>query len=148
MTTITRKFSFDAGHRVLGHQGKCATFHGHTYLVEITCTSSELNMLGMVIDFSSIKDLVGKWIDENLDHTFILNEADPLYSLWKVHSTIFGPRKPFIMPYKWNPTAERIAEVIFFHAQKLLKEALIDLVKVRVWETPNCFAEYEPDNKK
>jgi len=68
MIRITRKIEFDSGHRVLGHEGKCAHLHGHRYVAEITVESAGLDSLGRVVDFSVIKEKVGKWVDENWEY--------------------------------------------------------------------------------
>ena len=36
IAVITRKLEFDAGHRVMNHESKCATCHGHRYVLEVT----------------------------------------------------------------------------------------------------------------
>lgn len=78
MTKITRRFEFDMGHRVHGHESKCAYLHGHRYCVNVTCTAPSLDAIGRVIDFSVIKSAVGTWIDANWDHNVMLHEDDPL----------------------------------------------------------------------
>ena len=60
MIEITRRLEFDAGHRVLGHEGKCKNLHGHRYSAEITVTAPDLDGLGRVIDFGVIKEKVWK----------------------------------------------------------------------------------------
>src|SRR5262245_52482042 len=101
----TRKLEFDAGHRVLGHGGKCRHLHGHRYVAEVTCYAEELDKLGFVVDFSVIKTVVGDWIDENFDHNMILNPKDPLWTVWqevimadpaKQMEDVFAKRLPFI----------------------------------------------------
>lgn len=142
MITITRKFTFDAGHRVLGHESKCKHLHGHTYHVELTVKAPELDSLGRVIDFSVLKELVGKWIDDNLDHNMLLHPADPLAPVnlgAGASAVVFGSKQPYIMPVNTNPTAENIAKEIFDISAILLPPA-ITVVSVRVHETPNCSA--------
>lgn len=78
MTTITRHFEFDMGHRVHKHESKCAYLHGHRYGVDVTCTAQELDVIGRVIDFAEVKRIVGQWIDDNWDHNVMLHEDDPL----------------------------------------------------------------------
>jgi 6-pyruvoyltetrahydropterin/6-carboxytetrahydropterin synthase len=153
MQTVTRKLEFDAAHRVLGHGGRCKHLHGHRYLVEVAVCSSYLDELGMVVDFSLLKDRVGKWIDDNLDHNIILNDKDPLLmavqeckgnsSLIGQEATeaIFAGRAPYVM--QGNPTAENLAGLLFWKAVNLLPTMLL-VVSVVVWETPNCRAEYRP----
>lgn len=134
MTVITRRLEFDAGHRVLGHEGKCRNLHGHRYVVEISVTAQDLDNLGRVIDFGVVKQRMGAWIDEHLDHNMLLHPEDPLVEL----TDIIG-RRPFVMP-KGNPTAENIASLLYYQAADMLSE--LTVVRVRVYETPNCWADY------
>jgi len=136
MTTITRRLEWDSGHRVLGYAGRCRHIHGHRYSAEITVRSPELNALGMIVDFGVIKARVGKWIDDNWDHNLLLNREDSQLS----HFMKTEERKPFIMP-DGNPTAENIAEVLFTQAVYLLPIGL-EIVRVRIYETPSCWADY------
>lgn len=172
MPQITRRFEFDSGHRVLGHEGRCRHLHGHRYTAEVTVRAEQLNNLGMVVDFGIVKKVVGDWINENFDHNMILNDHDPMALFYldeKGEPTeqgwlMFEGRKPFIMPDGTNPTAERLAEILYHESQRLLTKAggtqkivtpnlgkgewqnmpNLRVVKVRLYETPNCFADY-PD---
>ena len=150
MITVTRRLEFDAGHRLVDHGGKCANVHGHRYLAEITCQAkSGLDSIGRVIDFSEIKQKVGQWIDEEWDHNMILNIEDPLLDkmCWATCTDVisrvelFG-RHPYIMPC--NPTAENMARCLFEKACELLQYTGIIVVGIRLYETPNCFADYIP----
>lgn len=152
VTTITKHLEFDAGHRVLGHGGKCRHIHGHRYKAEITVEAWKLNELGMVIDFGDVKRVVGKWIDENWDHNFICHPEDPLVHLPNLPANaaanrektlkqeVFEDREPFIMP-NGNPTAENMAAVLFDKADELLRDNRIKVLGVRLYETPTCYAE-------
>lgn len=138
MITITRKLEFDAGHRVMNHESKCATLHGHRYVVEIVATAPELDSLGRVIDFSVLKQKIGTWLDEQWDHNVIVFEQD----LEVISALRSVPRKkdPWVAPF--NPTAENMAKYLFnVVCPKLLKDTTVTVVKVIVWETPNCRAE-------
>lgn len=143
---ITRKLEFDAGHRVLGHEGKCATPHGHRYVAELTVSADALDSLGRVIDFSVIKTLVGGWIDANWDHTMILHPDDPLLQ----YCGLIGPRPPYVIPRRddgpfqsdGNPTAENMSKYLFGVAGELLRPHGIRVEAVRLYETPNCWADY------
>ena len=74
--TCTRRLEWDAMHRIPRHESKCAAFHGHRYAAELTCLAP-LDDRGRVIDFGVVKERVGGWIDENWDHTAILQRDDP-----------------------------------------------------------------------
>lgn len=150
MHIITRTLEFDAGHRIIGHQGKCRHLHGHRYKAEIGVSTADIDDLGMVVDFGIIKDLIGAWIDDSWDHNMILNRKDPLMIIDGVKSRypaneLFGGRDPYLMPYDSpNPTAENMAEVLHGVCIDLLPDYLM-VVYVRIWETPNCSATYFGD---
>lgn len=142
-TEITRKLEWDAGHRVLHHEGKCKHLHGHRYVAEITVVGKQdpLDSLGRVIDFSVVKAQVGAWIDDNWDHNLMLHPDDPLLKMTvDFAKEAFAGKDPYVMQ-TGNPTAENIAKELFFKAAALMP-ASIRIVRVRVWETPNCFADY------
>jgi 6-pyruvoyltetrahydropterin/6-carboxytetrahydropterin synthase len=134
---ITRKFTFCSGHRIYGHESKCAHLHGHNYTLFLTVSTEKLDSLGRVIDFSVIKEKVGEWIDKNLDHNFILFIGDPAI---QVITSMCRNNKPFIM--EENATAENIAKVLFKAASEVLPSH-IKIEKVILWETENCYAEIE-----
>lgn len=143
MFTCTRRLSFDAAHRVLGHQGKCRHLHGHRYDVDVTVYTTKLDGLGMVVDFGVIKEKVGAWMDEYLDHNIILNEADPLLADADKHygpAPVFMGKSPYVLSE--NPTAENLAKLIFTLATTVLTENALAVSNVRVYETPNCWADY------
>jgi 6-pyruvoyltetrahydropterin/6-carboxytetrahydropterin synthase len=136
--TCTRKLSFSAGHRVLGHEGVCAYPHGHNYHVWITAEAEKLDEIGRVIDFFVLKEKVGGWLDSHWDHTFLLFEEDQeMISALKI---ITGPRKPFLCPF--NPTAENMAYYLLkVVCPEVLAATGITVVRVVVEETSNCSAE-------
>ncbi len=117
------------------HESKCKNLHGHRYVAEVTCAAPDLDPLGRVVDFSVIKRLVGGFVDEFWDHGVILNEADTELiqlcerSEWRFYTL------------KANPTAEVMAEALHDIARSLMPPTL-DIVSVRLYETPNCWSEY------
>ena len=135
----SRKIHFCAGHRVMNHESKCATAHGHNYILWVYAKPKDgLDEIGRVIDFSEIKRIAGGWIDEYWDHNFIVFKDD----IAMLNAMEEAPkRKPlFIMPT--NPTAENMCDYllndIFPH---LFAGTNIQIVKVKLYETENCFAE-------
>ena len=94
---------------------------------------SSVDARGMVLDFSDIKRVVSEWIDQNLDHRMILHQDDPAVpSLRELGEPLY------LLPA--NPTAENIARLIFDYAAS----RGFPVVEVRLWETPSCFATYQP----
>jgi 6-pyruvoyltetrahydropterin/6-carboxytetrahydropterin synthase len=137
MISVVRRLSFCAGHRVMNHESKCRNLHGHQYELEIFATAPELDPLGRVIDFSVLKDRVGKWIDDHWDHGFILFEKDS--EAWLAMEQVEG-QKTFSFPY--NPTAENIAQYILKVVGPVnLPDSHVQIYKVICHETPNCRAE-------
>lgn len=136
MPTCTRRIEFDAGHRVLGHQGKCIYPHGHRYVVELTAESDVLNDLGMVVDFGKLKQVCGGWIDEALDHGFLVYDQD--HELLKA---LQGLSSAKVVPVPFNPTAENLAAWLLDRFNLLLSDQPLSVIQVRVWETPNCYAD-------
>ena len=139
---ITRRFEFDAGHRVLGHEGKCRHLHGHRYCAEVSVTARSLDDLGRVVDFSVLKEKVGEWIDSNWDHNMILHADDPLLLASLLHDLhTFSEPLPFIMPsYAPNPTVENMVKVLFYELQEVFSDTGVTLAHIRLYETPNCWA--------
>lgn len=75
--TITKMHEWDMGHRLGdGYTSKCKHLHGHRYKLEITLACQQLDLYGMVQDFGTIKQLLGGWIDENIDHACIVSTRD------------------------------------------------------------------------
>ena len=143
---IGKVIQWDMGHRVLNHRSVCKGLHGHRYKAEI-CVEGDLvekkdaSEEGMVIDFADIKKTAQKFIQEELDHAFMVWEKD--IELLEFFKNSKG-HKPVIVPF--TPTAENVAAYIF----KELKDKFTDvfqtglrLQSVKLWETPSSYALYE-----
>jgi len=132
--SVTKRIEFDAAHRLSDYDGKCANLHGHRYVAELTYSTEKLDKQGFVIDFTEIKNGVGRWIDENWDHATIAHRGN---------SGISG--KVFVLHE--NPTAENMVAYLYGVAAGFLREkeldALIVLERVRIYETPGSWADYE-----
>ena len=131
MFRVTREIHFCYGHRLLNYAGKCRHLHGHNGMVEVDIESTQLNELGMVVDFGDINEVVKEWINANLDHKMLLNRADPLAG-----ALIAAGEPIFFMDE--NPTAENIARLIWLAAH----QAGMQVGEVRVWETSTSRASY------
>ena len=86
--SITKIFTFEAAHALLGYDGLCANIHGHSYRLEVTVCSPALDSVepgryiesdkadpknGMLFDFSELKKCVNQSIVDVFDHALILN---------------------------------------------------------------------------
>ena len=145
--TIMRQVKFNAGHRLLGHEGKCANLHGHNYVVEFHISGSEIDELGRVVDFAVVKDLFKGWIDRHWDHGFIVWDQDTnaIEALEQVQ-----PNRIYKLPY--NPTAENIAryllEVVSPELISTIKGYDLRVTSVVVWETENAYACVSVDDSR
>ena len=145
---IGKVIQWDMGHRVLNHRSVCKGLHGHRYKAEI-CVEGDLvekkdaSEEGMVIDFADIKKTAQKFIQEELDHAFMVWDKDG--ELLEFFKNSDG-HKPVIVPF--TPTAENVAAYIF----KELKDKFTDvfqtdlrLQSIKLWETPSSYALYEEE---
>lgn len=145
MITCTRRLLFCAGHRVYGHENKCAQPHGHQYVAYITVQMNgvqEVDHIGRVVDFACIKERIGEWIDKAWDHGFILWDKD--LEMISAIGSVRGA-KVYQMPY--NPTAENMAAYLLDHVcPDLLLGTNCSAIKVVIQETENCTAEANREN--
>ncbi len=137
---ITIQVEFCAGHRLLGHMGKCENYHGHNYSADFHIKSERVDTVGRVVDFADIKRKAKAWIETNWDHAMILHQHDPLLAAFKQQNS-----KVYTMTN--NPTAEHMAEVLYGRAKEWLGEIttsdrIVELGWVRLFETPTCCAMY------
>lgn len=128
---VTKEIHFCYGHRLLNYDGKCRNLHGHNGKAVVTLEREGLDGLGMVVDFTELKRVVGKWVDETLDHKMLLHKDDPALP------DLLSRNEP-VVTLDVNPTAETIARLIYQHAAG----AGLPVVEVVLWETENSFATY------
>ena len=131
MYRVTREIEFCYGHRLLQYEGKCRHLHGHNGRAVIALEAPDLDSRGMLVDFADIKRHVQRWVDENLDHNFLLCRDDPILPVLQARG-----ERVFVMDQ--NPTAENIARLIYDRAA----EAGLPVVEVILWETQHCHAAY------
>lgn len=140
--TITRRGSFDAGHRVMFERMKCFNIHGHLYQYELEFEYDSMQNIGYAIDFKEIKRIACEFIDEKFDHGFICNpqDTDMLQVCDKLKSKLWT--MSLDLTNFCNPTAENISKELFLSVNRLMKRYNeLKLVNVRLYETPNCFVD-------
>jgi len=107
---------FDAAHKLMDYEGKCAQLHGHTWKVEVFVIGEKLNDIGILVDFNILEERIKKIIGR-LDHK-LLNEIQEI----------------------GNPTCENISKYIFRTLKDLPKQTSVE--RVRVWEGEKSWCEY------
>lgn len=161
---ISREIGIDAAHRVTWHNSKCKNIHGHRYIAQAWCSgplAPSGEQTGMVLDFGFLKDVMMSEIDAPCDHGLILWIGDPftpafrppvLAGVSELHCAEHGFwsgtgnfGKLYLVPFV--PTAENLARHWFDRMAGHVRDRSGDraeLVGVKVWETPNCWAAYGP----
>lgn len=117
MYILEKKFKFEAAHWLKGHEGGCASIHGHSYILHVYIGCDNL-VNDMVIDFGDVKHIIEPIVEE-LDHATIVNlneddipiRGDIITKCYFVHG---------------RPTAENMAKKLF------------ELIKLYLTRYPHC----------
>jgi 6-pyruvoyltetrahydropterin/6-carboxytetrahydropterin synthase len=128
--STTRRFAFSAGHRYHVARwsadenarafGRLTVPHGHNYTLDVTVRGPIDPQTGMVIDLGELKAIVNATVIERFDHADL--NADALFR-------------------ERIPTTENIAIAVWeLLAPKLGPDRL---ARVRVWEDPTLFVDYD-----
>jgi 6-pyruvoyltetrahydropterin/6-carboxytetrahydropterin synthase len=146
---ITRRLEFDAGHRIPDHQSQCRHLHGHRYVLEISLAGGVIDSAGradhgMVMDFSEVKSIAMEHIVSVWDHAFLVWREDHVVrdflSTLPDHKTV---------TLDVVPTAENLARIAFAILDPLYRDNYgnhLHLEQVRLYETPNCWADATNDD--
>lgn len=111
---------FAAAHQLHGYPGECSRLHGHNWKLEVEVQATELDEVGMGIDFKAIKQ-AARQASDRLDHRH-LNELEPFTDS--------------------NPTAENIAAYLYREIAGQLNGPRIRVVAVTLWETERACVRY------
>ena len=123
---ISKDFVFSAAHQIRFHGGKCERLHGHNWRVRVHARASELNKIGMVIDFADLQGLVAE-IGSRFDHQNV-NEVPPFD--------------------RENTTAELLARFFYQETSRALAEregGRVHVSRVEVWENEGSLAIYREE---
>lgn len=120
MFEVSVREHFDAAHYLRGYKGKCENLHGHRYEVVVTLRELEVDEIGLAYDFGELRHHVREVLGR-FDHA-CLNEVVPFD--------------------KVNPSSENIASTI---CEELQERGLM-VVRVQVFESPDSFVTYVPQN--
>jgi len=114
--------NFSSAHQLRGYRGKCENLHGHNYKIEIYARGSELNNIGLLVDFVELKEAADDLVTY-LDHKN-LNELEPFVT-------------------EQNPSAENVARFVLKRLAARIDDDRVQIYKVRCFETPTSVATYE-----
>jgi 6-pyruvoyltetrahydropterin/6-carboxytetrahydropterin synthase len=135
MILLTRRATFSASHYYWNEAwtaekneqvfGRCANRHGHghNYTLEVTVAGEPDPVTGFVVDLKWLKDVMEREVLSAYDHRH-LNLETPEFK-------------------NANPTTENIAIAVWNRLEPAVNSgAGAKLTRVRVYETPEIFAEY------
>lgn len=133
--TADRYHDISCGHRVFGHESKCAHAHGHNYRIHFQCEAPAVDSVGRVMDFSVIKSKLCMWLEDHWDHKFLLWSDDPWVEVFREIDS------PGLVVTYFNPTAENMAQYLLNDiAPHQLSGSGVAVTKVIVEETRKCSA--------
>jgi 6-pyruvoyltetrahydropterin/6-carboxytetrahydropterin synthase len=142
---VTKEFSFEMAHALLGHDGPCKNIHGHSYQLSVTLIGKPVTepanpKTGMVIDFSEMKELVMNEIIRPFDHSLVLNKNTP-------RNYYAGLKDQKLILLDFQPTCENL----LIHFAKKLNDLFpppVEIHHLTLRETDTSFAEwYATDNQ-
>jgi len=116
---ISTTRTFSAAHQLKMYDGSLEPLHGHNWQIRVTVGRSELDNIGVVMDFHELQRRVNAIVDPM--HNVNLNDLATFRSI--------------------NPSAENVALVV---GRALQIEVPMKLLSVEVWETADCKATYKP----
>lgn len=114
---LTKKFEFEAAHKLLNYKGKCENLHGHSYKLIIRVEGTP-DSNGIVVDFTQLDRIVKENVIYILDHSY-LNKIIR------------------------QPTAENIAIWVWNKLKKKLTAPNFKLYEVEVWESSSSGVIYK-----
>ena len=113
--TSTKTFTgLPCAHRQWRDNGHCRLVHGYDRTVIMTFGASELDDKEWVVDFGGLK-AVKQWLEDKFDHTLLINEDDPMRSLFEKHDGDLW--KLTVMP---NVGMEASAKYIYDHVNPMI----------------------------
>jgi len=127
---LEKEFKFEAAHQLPKHKGKCSRLHGHSWVGRITIQGTILNpegsQTGMLLDYSTLKEILTPIIDNYLDHYF-LNTSLKLD----------------------NPTSEEVARWIYrkIYPDNFSKLEGCKIYCIQIDETCTSSCKYYPNGK-
>ncbi len=133
IVTVTRRLRFNAAHRIhnpaLSDEenqrlfGKCnnPNWHGHNYVLEVSVRGPVDGRTGYVIDLGALRDVVEREVIDKTDHRNLNLDVDYMRGI--------------------NPTTENVVVAMWRVLVPAVQPA--QLVRLRLWETENNYAEYE-----
>lgn len=181
MFEISKEFPFEFGHRVwtqklnkefsIDNKCVCKHLHGHSGVLKVYLIGENLTD-GFITDFKHL-NFVKKFIDENLDHKFLIDINDPLFNNlvgednlinvraeWNRNKILFI-RKSLLLDVEeymqeylesfiildFVPTSENLCKWFYDIISERMKDLNINVSRVEFKETQKTLATYYGHDK-
>ncbi len=118
---------FDSAHYLRGYQGKCEALHGHRWEVIAALETARLNEIDLGYDFTRLKQVLKDQALSRLDHHCV-NDVPPFDQI--------------------NASTENLARTIYGWLGEALEDAPVRLVYVEVYESPDSWVRYTPEEEE
>ncbi len=116
---------FASAHTLRDYPGACSRMHGHNWKVELEAVATQLDDVGMGVDFKVMKE-AAREVGGRLDHQY-LNELEPFKTV--------------------NPTAENIAAYMYKEISARINSDTIKVTALTLWETERACVRYSEESK-
>ena len=128
-------------HALWNYDGPCKNIHGHSYKLFVTVigrASEDLKSpkLGMVVDFSELKEIVKSKVVNVFDHSVVISKRAGKPDIQRVEQMF---EKFYIVDYQ--PTCENLATDMAGRISKALP-GNIRLFSLKLVETETSYAEW------
>ena len=138
---VTKEFTFEMAHALLGYDGSCKYVHGHSYGLSVTVIGNPVEdetnpKLGMVIDFGDLKKIVKETVVDVFDHALVLNNKTPKAS-FNQSKEIFDK----LIFADYQPTSENLV-ADFAQRIKSRLPGQIKLFSLQLRETATSYADW------
>lgn len=139
---LTKEFSFEAAHALDGYDGPCREIHGHSYRLFVTVRGLPIAdgddpKCGMVMDFGTLKRIVGEEVVARFDHALVLQDSPRNADLRQTLAERFGN----VVAVGYRPTCENMLADFAARIRARLPEG-VALHALRLHETATSFAEW------
>ncbi len=115
---------FASAHTLRNYPGACSRMHGHNWKVELEAVATQLDEVGMGVDFKVMKE-AAREVGGRLDHQY-LNDLEPFKNI--------------------NPTAENIAAYMYKEIAARINSGSIKVTALTLWETERACVRYSEEN--
>ncbi|OYT10569.1 MAG: 6-pyruvoyl tetrahydropterin synthase [Bacteroidetes bacterium 4572_112] len=135
---ISKEFIWEMSHRISEHKGLCKNIHGHTYKMAVKLKGEPAED-GMLLDYYDMAIIVDPLVDE-LNHAFLVEKKDKVMLDFLIENE-----------FKYKvidkaSTAENISEMMIERLMPEFKKfPNLSSMKIRIYETPDTYAETKTD---